>query len=66
MKKETLKPKEVKTVKVIKLVQDGGAYGLQVCEVEEFALKVVEKTEPEVFYIFVHQLESKVRDLLGI
>lgn len=62
-KKET---KEPKTVKVIKLVQEGSAYGYQICEVDDSALKLVEKTEPEVLYIFVRQLESKVRDLFGL
>ena len=58
--------KESKKVKVIKLVQDSGAYGYEVCEVDESALKPVEKSNPEVFYIFITQIENKVRDLLGV
>ena len=67
MKKDKAKPeKSEKTVKVIRLVQEGSAYGYQVCEVEESALKVEKKSEPEVFYIFLTQLENAARDLFGI
>jgi hypothetical protein len=63
MKKEQ---KSKKTVKVIKLVQDGSAYGYEICEVDESALTTEKKTNPEVFYIFVAQLEDAARDILGI
>jgi hypothetical protein len=67
MKKDKVKPQETtKKVKVIRLVQEGSAYGYQICEVDESALVVEKKSEPEVFYIFLTQLENAARDLFGI
>lgn len=57
---------EKKKIKVIKLVQESGAYGYEVCEVDESALITIEKSEPEVFYIFITQIENKVRDFFGV
>jgi hypothetical protein len=59
--------KESKKVKVIRVVEEAGAaYGYQIHEVEESALQLVEKSNPEVFYIFITQIENKVRELLGL
>lgn len=55
-----------KKVKVIKIVQEGSAYGWQVCEVEESALKVEKKSEPEIFNIFITQIEKVIRDIVGL
>lgn len=57
---------QVKKVKVIKFIQEGSAYGWQVCEVDESALTVKKKSEPEVFYIFITQIEKVIREILGL
>ena len=60
------KVQEKKKIKVIKLVQEGSAYGYEICEVEESNLSLIEKSEPEVFYVFITQIENKIRDLFGV
>lgn len=55
-----------KKVKVIKLVQEGNAYGYEICTVDESALKTESKSVPEVFYIFREQIVGAVSDFFGV
>jgi hypothetical protein len=58
--------KPQKKVKVIRIVQEGSAYGYQICDVDESALTIDKKSDPEVFFIFKEQIIEAIRDLLDI
>lgn len=59
-----------KTIKVVVPIIDGMAFGLKVVEIDESVIdkqgKVIEKTEPDLFNIFVPRLERIFRDIFGL
>lgn len=57
-------------VKVIQLVREHGGYGYVEYEISLDLLKahgkVLDKSEPDIYAIFVNQVTKKTRDIFGI
>lgn len=69
-KKEIEKETKPKTIKILVPIIDGMAFGLKIVEIDESLIekngKVIDKTEPDLFNIFVPRLERIFRDIFGI
>lgn len=61
---------EKKVVKLLAFSVKDGAYGMVEYEIPEDVLKkqakVISKTEPDIFAVFVNNITKKSRELLGI
>lgn len=61
---------EKKTIKILVPIIDGLAFGIKVVEIDQALIEkngiVLEKTEPDLFNIFVPRLERIFRDIFRI
>lgn len=61
--------KKQEIVKVIRLIKQGGGYGYEEIEIPLDTLKsgkVISKSEPDIYAIFVNQLTKLTRDIFEI